>query len=68
MVEDDPAPARHRFRVLDGKVYLLRDVFVGSKFLGCEYAVLTYDEQLSWQRCREGVELSEIEPLGEVSQ
>jgi hypothetical protein len=67
MADDPGRPIARRLYVRDGKVYLIRDMYVGSRYLGHEYAILNKDVQLCWRPFRDGdVPWSEIQPLGEV--
>lgn len=67
MPRTDPnAPFPRRLHVRDGKAYLIRDVYDGVTFIGCEYATLSQWTELDWHPCAEGVQFESIEPLCEI--
>jgi hypothetical protein len=60
---------KNHLYVKDGKVYLIRSAFDGGHFISFEYATLSGWTELRWTPCwKEGVDFTEIEPLGEVSE
>lgn len=67
MERDDPnASFPRRLYVRDGKAYLIRDVYDGRIFIGCEYATFSEWAELAWHPCAEGVQFESIEPLCEI--
>lgn len=53
---------QRRYRV-NGRLYVVRDVGIAGRFLGCEYAQRNPNGSTRWVQCREGVAFSEIKPL-----
>lgn len=51
-----------RYRV-GGALYVIRDIYVGGRFLACEYAQPNPNGSTKWLPCIEGVEFSDILPL-----